>query len=192
MFRRVRAGRDAGTAEQRFEALFRANFDRVTAYARRRVIGEAVDDVVAEVFLTAWRRLDDLKGDPLPWLLGVARKVVATQHRSSIRRLALVEKVRANVKQAPEPPEATVPQVAEALKTLSQLDREALLLIAWDDLTPTQAAGVLGISPTAFRVRLHRAKRRLAKNIDGSEPAAAAARSDIQLPTLTGGGTSRE
>jgi len=56
------------------------------------------------------------------------------------------------------------PEVDRALKALSREDREALLLIAWEELTPSQAARSLGISATAFRVRLHRARRRFIKH----------------------------
>lgn len=62
------------------------------------------------------------------------------------------------------------PEVDEALKSLSREDREALLLVAWEELTPSQAAGSLGISATAFRVRLHRARRRFIKNLERKEP----------------------
>jgi RNA polymerase sigma-70 factor (ECF subfamily) len=68
----------------------------VHAFARRRVAAEAVDDVVSEAFTVAWRRLDDIPDDPLPWLLGVARNVVGTARRGEARRLRLQSQAQAD------------------------------------------------------------------------------------------------
>jgi RNA polymerase sigma-70 factor (ECF subfamily) len=75
-------------AQQRFERLFRTHHAAVLAYVRRRASTERVDDAVAETFLVAWRRLDRVPDEPLPWLLGVARKVLATGARAERRRRA--------------------------------------------------------------------------------------------------------
>src|SRR4051812_40403011 len=114
--------REPGAAE-RLESLFRGHHRAVSAYARRRVPGEAADDVVASTFLVAWRRLDDVPADSLPWLLAVARNVIATQQRGSRRRGAL----RARLEHAavdPRPPLVEEPpgQVAAALGRLSEND----------------------------------------------------------------------
>jgi RNA polymerase sigma-70 factor (ECF subfamily) len=74
--------------EQEFEALFRAHAGRVRSYVARRV-AEGRDDAVAETFTVAWRRLEDVPEDALPWLLGVARRVLANQGRAAQRRVAL-------------------------------------------------------------------------------------------------------
>lgn len=160
------------TAEARLEALFRKHEAAVFAYARRRSTEEESDDVVAETFLVAWRRLDDVPPNALPWLLNVARKVLSTRRRSANRRASLVEKLTAErpvSAQDPMPDGAAL----EAFDRLSESDREALTLIAWEELTPREAAAVMGDSPVRFRVRLHRARRRLIRELEASRTFAA-------------------
>jgi RNA polymerase sigma-70 factor (ECF subfamily) len=162
-------------AARQLAALFAAHHEAVARYVRRRTSPEAVDDVVAETFLVACRRLPSIPAEPLPWLLGVARRVLATQRRSARRRLALSARLATAV--APEPAGGeTEGSVRDALARLSEPDREALTLIAWEGLTTAQAAVVLGISHVAFRARFSRARRRLRKQLDQrvSEPAAPA------------------
>ncbi len=154
----------------RMEELFGSHHAAVVRYVRRRMPAAGVDDVVAETFL-AWRRVEHVPYDALPWLLAVARNIIGTHRRGSRRWLALhvrLRSVRATdgvAHAAPEPPGS----VAAALASLSDRDREALTLIAWEGLTPTQAAAVLGESPGTFRVRLHRAKRRLRRLLEQPE-----------------------
>jgi RNA polymerase sigma factor (sigma-70 family) len=156
-------------SEEEFEQLFRAHHDAVYGFVARRVPGEAVQDVVSETFLTAWRRRADIKGDPLPWLLGVARRTAANGRRGDERRSALRSQL-----QAEHPPEASLPFVPAdmalmaALRSLSERDREALMLIAWDDLEHRDAARVMGCSVAAFSVRLHRARGRLRRALGES------------------------
>ena len=155
-------------AAVRLEELFRRHHAAVAAYARRRAPRDAADDVVATTFLVAWRRLDDVPSDSLPWLLAVARNVVATQRRGSRRRGALrlrLERAGAGAS-PPSAVEEPAGRVAAALGRLSANDREAITLIAWDGLRPAEAATVLGQSPATFRVRLHRAKRRLRRELE--------------------------
>jgi RNA polymerase sigma-70 factor, ECF subfamily len=155
-------------AQKRFEDVFRRHHPAVVAYARRRVQGDAADDVVASTFLVAWRRVEEIPADSLPWLLAVARNVIATQRRGSRRRSALqvrLERAEAGSVPAPSADEPAV-EVAAALGRLPANDREAITLIAWEGLRPAQAAAVLGQSPAAFRVRLHRAKRRLRRELE--------------------------
>jgi RNA polymerase sigma-70 factor (ECF subfamily) len=107
----------------------------------------------------AWRRLPDVPvDDPLPWLYATARNLVLAETRRAGRRAELREPDRFAA--APELCELD-PPLSRALQSLGSLDREALLLVAWEDLTATQAARALKINPTAFRVRLLRARRRL-------------------------------
>jgi RNA polymerase sigma-70 factor (ECF subfamily) len=154
----------------RFEQLFRSHHATVVAYVRRRAPADSVDDVVGETFLVAWRRLDHVPEDELPWLLGVARNVLATQRRGAVRRHALTLRLGSDSKpgaSATAEPEASRSldgedgPLRQALARLAPKDREALTLIAWDGLAPQDAALVLGESPGTFRVRLHRARRRL-------------------------------
>jgi RNA polymerase sigma-70 factor (ECF subfamily) len=145
--------------------MYRQHAGAVLAYARRRTTQAAADDVVADVFLIAWRRVDDVPVEPLPWLLGVARKVLANQRRGEHRGAALRDRVRGqHVSGAPAPLTDDGPSPAvRALWSLGAPDQELLMLVAWDGLTRAQAAEALGISAGTLAVRLHRARRRLAK-----------------------------
>ena len=151
------------TRDARFDRVF-ANLDAVARYAARRGARDPAD-VAAECMAIAWRRLDDIpQGDALPWLLGCARRVVLAQRRREHRDVPLDGAPEPRF-EAPEPVGLDV-ELSEALASLGELDREALLLIAWEDLTPSQAARALGINPVAFRVRLHRARRRCSSALD--------------------------
>lgn len=147
-----------------FEEIFNDCYEHVYRYAARRVAPEAVQDVVSDTFLIAWRRHVELDGEPLPWLLGIARRVAATQRRGSARRDALRERLRSE--HAPSftasGGETHDPQLALALASLRERDREALMLVAWDGLDHRTAATVMGCSTGSLTVRLHRARRRLA------------------------------
>jgi RNA polymerase sigma-70 factor, ECF subfamily len=151
----------------RFEAVFRQHHPQVLAYARRRAPQDAAD-VVSEVFLTAWRRLDDLPADALPWLLGVARRIIANARRAAARRPSVPIGDPATVADAGSSLIERV-SVAEAFRRLSDLDREVLMLVAWDGLPAARAARVLGCSVPTFHVRLHRARTRLARALEGAE-----------------------
>jgi RNA polymerase sigma-70 factor, ECF subfamily len=150
---------------QAFEELFNAHYWSVRAYVLRRSPADAAEDVVAETFLVAWRRLDSLGEDPLPWLLGVARRMLANQQRAERRRGALATRLQvvfAAETPAWEPPAEMSDELALAMVRLPASEREALLLVAWEGLEPSRAARVAGCSPVAFRARLHRARRHVA------------------------------
>ena len=145
-----------------FEAYFRGYAGRVHAFVLRRADPEAAQDVTAETFLIAWRRRAEMPAVPLPWLYGIARGVLANDRRSANRRFALVERMAAE----PSPPDSHVggdPEILVALADLHESDREALLLCAWEGLSVREAASVAGCRPATFAVRLHRARRRLAR-----------------------------
>jgi RNA polymerase sigma-70 factor (ECF subfamily) len=154
---------DSERRRARFDALFREHHLAVRAYARRRVPPEVVDDIVSETFLIVWRRLDDVPEGPLPWLLTVARNVVGTEWRGAARRERLWLKAQSGHLENYDPadPESEDGRVLAALAVLRERDREALTLVAWDGLTPAQAAAVVREPPARFRQRLHRARRRL-------------------------------
>jgi RNA polymerase sigma-70 factor, ECF subfamily len=175
--------------EARMEALFRRHYGDVVAYVRRRAEPDLVDDVVAETFLVAWRRLDKVPADARPWLLGVARKTLATQRRSVARRRSLVfklEEVQSRAASSDQPSEVGV---ADALMQLSGKDREAITLVAWEGLSPSEAALVVGQSSVAFRVRLHRAKRRLRRRLEArAAPREDAINRSAKEVAVTGGG----
>ena len=148
----------------RFEQAYRAHAGAVRTYAARRSDGQTAEEVVADVFLVAWRRLDDVpEEDPLPWLLGVARRALANRRRSAARQQAVQARVHAErLDPAWGPSERTELDEAVwvALERISEHDREALLLVAWEGLTPAQASIVLGLRPNTFSTRLSRARRR--------------------------------
>lgn len=166
------------TNAQRFEELFRSHYPAVRGYALRRSSPDAAQDAVAETFLVAWRRLDDVPEDALPWLFGVARRVLANQRRSSGRGAALEQRLAGAAGGAQVDLEESVTEsevVRSALALLSERDREALILVAWHGLSGKRAARAAGCSRAAFDVRLHRARRRLAVLLEGLEPVAVAA-----------------
>jgi RNA polymerase sigma-70 factor (ECF subfamily) len=153
-----------------FEQVYADNWRPVLAYAVRRVSERAdAADVTAEVFTIAWRRRDDIPDGPDArlWLFGVARRVVANQLRGELRRARLAEALRCALHQAARDPADELLErehaaaALAALRELPETERELLTLTAWEGLTPSQAARVLGLSPAAARVRLHRARKRL-------------------------------
>jgi RNA polymerase sigma-70 factor, ECF subfamily len=150
------------TSETDYRAVF-SHLGAVTNYARRRgsADGEAL---AAEVMAIAWRRFEDVpRDDPRPWLYATARNLLLEEARKRRRGSPLAEADA--LVPAPELDEID-PELRRALLELSTSDREALLLIAWEDLTPAQAAQALGINATAFRVRLLRARRRLRARLE--------------------------
>jgi RNA polymerase sigma factor (sigma-70 family) len=156
---------DRSAPEERFRAVFR-HLGAIAAYARRRGSADP-DAVAAEVMTIAWRRLADVPvDDPRPWLYATARNVVFAEARRAAKEPGGARGPEA-VAAAPEVRELD-PVLWDALRSLSQLDREALLLVAWEDLSPKQAARALGINPSAFRVRLLRARRRLRASLEES------------------------
>jgi RNA polymerase sigma-70 factor, ECF subfamily len=152
------------------EQLHGAHATAVRAYALRRTDPATADDVCAEVWAIAWRRLESIPDDALPWLFGVARRVLANQRRGE-RRLAalrgrLLESGFGWAGSVPPPAIPSDRRLADALSSLRPADREALLLVAWEGLEPVRAAAALGVSPATFSVRLHRARKRLATELD--------------------------
>jgi RNA polymerase sigma factor (sigma-70 family) len=164
----------APAREARFEGLFRENYPAVRAYALRRTSGDAAQDVVAETFLVAWRRLDDVPADALPWLYGVARRVLANRRRGADRSAALERRLAgAEPRGAGRDPgdsagDAEILRIA--LSRLSEPSREALMLVAWHGLSGARAARAAGCSRAAFAVRLHRARARLAAELAAQQP----------------------
>jgi RNA polymerase sigma factor (sigma-70 family) len=163
--------------EDRFEGLFREHYPLVRAYALRRAAPDAAQDVVADTFLVAWRRLDDVPHDPLPWLYATARKVLANQRRAANRSAALTERIAAAAPAAS--PVGTAEHVADAelvrlaLARLSERSREALMLVGWEGLSGARAARAAGCSTAAFAVRLHRARAALANELAALESGSA-------------------
>ncbi len=151
----------------RFGRLYRDQGRAVLGYALRRVEDpEDAADVVAETFLVAWRRLDQVPVDEGArlWLFAVARRVIANLHRAGRRRTRLGERLTETLRTELATQPAVTGEAAEVLRAIGGLgddDRELLLLVSWEELSPGEAAKALGISSLAARSRLHRARRRL-------------------------------
>ncbi len=151
--------------------LFGRHSGAVLAYARRRLnSAEDAEDVVVEVFATAWRRREAVPAEALPWLYATAANVIAHVIRSEGRRtrlgakLATVRPLRGEVEDPTQSlVEAAVARdmVAAALEDLGESDAELLRLWAWEQLEPAEIAAVLGCSPGTARTRMHRARTRL-------------------------------
>ena len=149
----------------RFDALFTAHQRHVLAYAMRRTQAWAdAEDVAAETFTIAWRKIDAIPADePLPWLYAVARRVLANHRRGNGRRERLAALLR--VEDVATPMRAGEDRdgpAFDALGSLSPADQEILRLVAWEELGNQAIAAVLGITPNAVAIRLHRARARFA------------------------------
>jgi RNA polymerase sigma factor (sigma-70 family) len=157
--------------ERAFAELYNRHYRSIHEYCRRRVAADLVDDVVAETFLTAWRRLDDVPtGDgALLWLYRVAYRIVGHQWRSSARRRRLEQRLRFVVRRSSSPADESVIDevehrlVLEAAACLGTTDAEVLRLAAWEQLPVADIAAVLEIAPNAAKQRLHRARQNLAR-----------------------------
>lgn len=156
-------------SDQRLSELYAAHAARLYAYARRHGDPATAEDLVADAFVVALRRLDAVPldpGDARAWLIGTVRKLAANgRRRESTReehwRAAVRDAWHARADGSAEDVVAERDACLEALAALSETDREALLLVAWEGLTSEQAAAALGLTRNAFAVRLHRARLRL-------------------------------
>lgn len=166
--------------EIRFQEFFRKHYAPIAAYVRRRSSpargAAALDDLVADTFLVAWRRWSEIEGfeDPLPWLYGVAANVMRNHRRSTDRALRLVTRIGQSGPAAPTPADpgdvvAADDQLVTALGSLPEDDQEILRLTAWEGLDRHQIAVIVDCSPDAVSQRLSRARRRLKSALsDGS------------------------
>jgi len=163
---------DVGVKRARsFEQVYRQNLPSLVAFASRRVGAHDAIEVVAQTFTIAWRRFDDVPAgaEARLWLFGTARRVMANERRSSSRRSALHDRLRAEWKPSDETEQRTEARVAHldvlarALHELSAEDRELLLLAGLEELKPAEIAIVLDVTSDVVRNRLSRARRRLQK-----------------------------
>ena len=157
------------SAEAKFASIYRAYFKHVHAYCRRRTTADRADDMASEVFLIAWRKIDEgpPQPDALPWLYGIAYGVVSNTWRGASRQRRLRRRLDGiGVAPVDTPDEVTVMrqearQITEALSSLKRSDQEVLRLSIWEDLDNVQIASALGTSVDAAKQRLSRAKKRL-------------------------------
>jgi RNA polymerase sigma factor (sigma-70 family) len=164
---------DARTTDRRrrFDELYAANHRQILGYLLRRTDStDDAADVFAETFLIAWRRLDDLPDGQQArmWLYGTARRTLANYRRGERRRTALADRLRADLARGYQPPDfgGELAEISSAFARLPEPDRELLALVAWEGLDHGQIAAVLGCSRNAARIRLHRARRKLAEELN--------------------------
>ncbi|MFB4303182.1 RNA polymerase sigma factor [Actinomadura sp. NTSP31] len=168
---------------ERFAVLFDRYAAQIHRYAARRLGTQAADDIVAETFLTAFRKRGTYDpGRPLarPWLYGIATTLVARHHRSEERHYRALQ--RTGIDPLPEPEaEAVVARVTAqqqerllggALAELPAGDRDVLLLVAWGDLGYEEVGEALGIPPGTVGSRLNRVRRKLKAALGGADPTA--------------------
>jgi RNA polymerase sigma-70 factor (ECF subfamily) len=158
-----------GAREDRFAELFGAHHRAVRHYVIRRAWPDAVDDVVADTFLIAWRRLESIPHDALPWLFTTARNCLSNHRRGALRGAALLTRLAAEP--APAAPDeleraARRDSIVRALARLSDDERELVMLGDWDGVSPRQIAATLGLGAVETRARLYRARRKLRGALD--------------------------
>ncbi|MFN8150129.1 MAG: RNA polymerase sigma factor [Solirubrobacterales bacterium] len=163
--------------EGRFDDLFAATYVEVLAFAIRRTGDrEAAEDVAAETFAVAWRKIDDVPGEPLGWLYAVARNLISNQRRSERRRGRLLRRLSAerSGEGSGADPATAVGESDASLRALARLkesQREVLMLVAWEGADARVGSEALGCSPGAFRIRLHRARKAFEEEMTrGLEP----------------------
>jgi RNA polymerase sigma factor (sigma-70 family) len=186
------AGSDAALIDasrhrpQAFAAIFDRHADELYRYLAGRVGAQVAADLVAEVFVVAFRardRYDPDRPDARPWLYGIATRLVAQHRRDERRRLRALARMAAPGAVDGFEEHATdrvmaqqlQPRLAGALRRLPAQDRDLLLLVAWGDLTYQRAGQVLGIPVGTVASRLHRIRRKLRRALGDTDPAGGAA-----------------
>ncbi len=166
------------TREERFHAAFEEHYRAVARFLRMRGHGSAdADDLVAGTFEVAWKQMEKLPEgrEALPWLLGVARNLSRNARRKTQREAVFVNDLSAVTAPWAELPIEDREASAEVMNALAQLkpvDRDLILLVAWDELTPSEAGQVLGLRPVTARSRLHRARQRLSALLEDAAASA--------------------
>ncbi|WP_253943773.1 RNA polymerase sigma factor [Nocardioides marmotae] len=160
----------------RFEAMAPALVEPLRRFLARRTDPATADDVLSETLLVCWRRLEEVPAEPLPWAYGVARNALANAERSARRQRRVAAKVAvldppAQATTGPGEGEGDVP-LDEALAALRPDEAELLRLWAWEQLGPSEIATVLGLTPNAVSIRLHRARQKLREELRKIDAAA--------------------
>lgn len=160
------------TADDLFRELYSCTSRRVYAYLRRHANPDLAESVLAEVYVKAWRHFATLREEPMGWLIVTAKRTLLDHHRAQQRRNRLADDIfsvsRVDATQGMEDQIVDRQVILEALRQLSDEDREALLLVGWDGLEHADAARVAGCSAAAFTKRLSRARQRLSQSIEPS------------------------
>jgi RNA polymerase sigma factor (sigma-70 family) len=159
-------GPRANSRERIFREIYEKHGPAVHAYLARRVAAAHVDDLAADTFMVAWRKLPRDVDEPLPWLYAVARREVANHRRKVAGGHRLVERLaglspRFESPGLPLVEPALTPPLASAFARLTDIEKEALLLVAWEQLDYAQAGRVVGCTAATFAVRVSRARGKL-------------------------------
>ena len=159
------------TAADRLERLAEGVGPQVLAYLARRVTQvEDAADIYSQVLTITWQKLPVVPTDDheaFAWMLGVARRCLANHRRGLLRRSALTDRLRDDLRGAvTQPQPSSRHDLERALATLSEGNRELVTLVYWEGLTCAQAAGVLGVSGAAARKRLERARTALRRLVE--------------------------
>jgi RNA polymerase sigma-70 factor, ECF subfamily len=177
------------TRRERFELLFDAHYRDVQRFLLRRTDPPAAEELTNETFLICWRRLERVPDPALPWLFATARKCLANHRRAAARHArrerAAAHEERGTTARDPAERYAERDAVLRAFAQLPERDREILRLVAWEDLSPEEAARAAGISRTALSTRLHRARRRLEALLAAEPPGAEPDIGALRCPTET-------
>lgn len=159
---------EQGSREERFTALVALVSEPLRRYAGRRADPDTAQDVLADALLVLWRRLDDVPADdPLPWCYAVTRGCLANATRTALRQRRLAERLALVRSRETVEPVLDDADLYDALGRLSERDRELVRLWAWEQLAPHEIAVVLGVTPNAVRIRLHRARAKLVELLEG-------------------------
>ena len=153
-----------GGREAEFGELYRSHLSAIARYATRRTSPDDAIDAVAETFVVAWRRFEEIPpgSATLPWLFGVARRVLANQRRGNVRRHRLHDRLCAEwIRPVANIEASDLSPLGRALERLSEPDRDVLLMAGVEELSPAEIAAVLDVSPEVARNRLSRARARL-------------------------------
>ena len=157
---------------ERFESVAALVTEPVRRFLARRTDADTADDVLAETLLVCWRRLDDVPAgeEALPWAYAVARNALANAERSTRRQRRLAYRIT-----VVDPPSEAVPEpdpgqdrVTDALARLRPDEADLIRLWAWEQLSPSEIATVLDLTPNAVSIRLHRARGRFKEVFDDS------------------------
>ena len=171
---------EPGSREERFTALTSLVSEPLRRYVGRRADPDTANDVLADALVVLWRRLEDVPtDDPLPWCYAVARGCLANASRAAYRQRRLVERLSIIQPQASFEPVLDDTDLFEALGRLPERDRELVRLWAWEQLAPHEIALVLGVTPNAVRIRLHRARAKLGQLLEGRNESGGAGQEQV-------------
>ncbi len=160
-------GSEAQDHESQFRRVYEENLKTIYGYVGARVQNRSdVPDLVAEVFATAWRRIGQMPvgQESRAWLVGVARRTLWHHYRAELRRGRLRDRIAAEPAASPGENPAAV-RLEWAFSRLASKDQEVLRMVTWDELSNEEAAEVLGCSKNALAIRIHRARRQLARQM---------------------------